>query len=118
MLFCTLYLFTALSLGLLISTLVETQQVAMLLSMLLTMLPSIMLSGFIFTVASMPRVLRYISQVIPATHFLVIIRGIMLKGSGPAELWPHIAAMGAFGIVMTVLAVKRFSLKLSGRGAR
>ena len=115
MLFCVLYLFTALSLGLHVSTLVATQQVAMMLSLLLTMLPSIMLSGFIFPVASMPKALQYVSNVIPATHFLVVIRGIMLKGSGPADLWPHLAAMGAFGLVMTALAVKRFNLKLSGR---
>jgi ABC-2 type transport system permease protein len=87
------------------------------LSLLLTLLPTIMLSGFIFPVASIPRVLQAVSYILPATHFLVIIRGVMLKGSGPADFWPHIAALVGIGLVLTVLAAKRFSMKLSGKGA-
>jgi ABC-2 type transport system permease protein len=117
MLFSVIFLFTALALGLLVSTLVSTQQIAIMLSLMLTLLPTIMLSGFIFPVASIPRVLQFISYVIPATHFLVIIRGVMLKGSGPADLWPQIAALVAIGLVLTVLAATRFSMKLSGKGA-
>lgn len=115
-LYCLLYLFTALALGILISTLVSTQQVAMMISLMVTLLPSIMLSGFIFPVASIPRALQFISYALPATHFLVIVRGIMLKGNRLADLWPHVAALGALGFVLTVLAVKRFSLKLGGKG--
>jgi ABC-2 type transport system permease protein len=117
MLFCILYLFTALSLGLLVSTLVATQQVAVMLSLLLTLLPTIMLSGFIFPIASVPRPLQFLSYALPATHFLVIVRGVMLKGSGPGDLWMHLAALGAIGLVLMALAVKRFSLKLAVRGA-
>ncbi len=116
MLYSLLYLFTALALGILISTLVSTQQVAMMISLMVTLLPSIMLSGFIFPTASIPRVLQAVSNVIPATHFLVIVRGVMLKGNTFIELWPHVAALGALGFVLTVLAVKRFSLKLGGKG--
>jgi ABC-2 type transport system permease protein len=116
MLYGVLYLFAALSLGLLVSTLVSTQQVAMMLSLMLTLLPTIMLSGFLFPVASIPRVLQFISYVIPATHFLVIIRGVMLKGAGPGDLWPHIAALGVVGLVLMTLAVKRFGMKLTGKG--
>jgi ABC-2 type transport system permease protein len=117
MLFCILYLFTALSLGLLVSTLVATQQVAVMLSLLLTLLPTIMLSGFIFPIASVPRPLQFLSYALPATHFLVIVRGVMLKGSGPGDLWMHLAALGAIGLVLMALAVKRFSLKLAVKGA-
>ena len=117
MLFCILYLFTALSLGLLVSTLVSTQQVAVMLSLLLTLLPTIMLSGFIFPIASAPRPLQFLSYALPATHFLVIVRGVMLKGSGPGDLWVHLAALGAIGLVLMALAVKRFSLKLAVKGA-
>lgn len=117
MLFSAIFLCTALALGLLVSTLVSTQQIAIMLSLLLTLLPTIMLSGFIFPVASIPRVLQAVSYILPATHFLVIIRGVMLKGSGPADLWPHIAALVGIGLVLTVLAAKRFSMKLSGKGA-
>ncbi len=118
MLYCLLYLFAALALGILISTLVSTQQVAMMLSLMLTLLPTIMLSGFIFPVASMPRALQLVSNILPATHFLVIVRGVMLKGNVLADLWPHVAAIAGIGSVLMILAVKRFSLKLGTKGGR
>jgi ABC-2 type transport system permease protein len=118
MLYCLLYLFAALALGILISTLVSTQQVAMMLSLMLTLLPTILLSGFIFPLASIPRALQFVSLVLPATHFLVIVRGVMLKGSALADLWPHAAALVGIGLVLMILAVKRFSLKLGGKGGR
>jgi ABC-2 type transport system permease protein len=118
MLYCLLYLFTALALGILISTLVSTQQVAMMLSLMLTLLPTIMLSGFIFPIANIPRALQVVSLVLPATHFLVIIRGVMLKGSTLPDLWMHGAALVGIGLVLMILAVKRFSLKLGAKGAR
>ena len=113
LLFCViLYLFTAVAIGLFISSMVHTQQVAMMFAMMATMLPSIMLSGFIFPVASMPLPLRAVSNLIPATHFLIIIRGIMLKGNGPAELWLPVLAMLVLGIFFIMLAVRRFRLTL------
>jgi ABC-2 type transport system permease protein len=118
MIFSVVYLFTALSLGLLISTLVSTQQVAIMLSLLLTLLPTIMLSGFIFPISSMPRVLQLLSDLLPATHFLVIVRGVMLKGTALADLWRQGAALVAIGVILTALAVRRFSLKLSTKGGR
>jgi ABC-2 type transport system permease protein len=111
--FCLLYIFTALAIGLLISTVSATQQVAMMLALTATMLPSIMLSGFIFPIASMPKVLQIVSTVIPATHFLIILRGIMLKGAGPAELWQHIVALCLIALFFMMLAVKKFKLKLN-----
>jgi ABC-2 type transport system permease protein len=118
MLYCLLYLFTALALGILISTLVSTQQVAMMLSLMLTLLPTIMLSGFIFPIASVPRPLQIVSLALPATHFLVIVRGVMLKGSSLADLWMHAAALAGIGLVLMILAVMRFSLKLGTKGGR
>jgi len=118
MLYCLLYLFAALALGILISTLVSTQQVAMMLSLMVTLLPSIMLSGFIFPVASMPRALQFVSYILPATHFLVIVRGVMLKGNTLADLWAHVAALGGIGCILMILAVKRFSMKLGTKGGR
>lgn len=109
---CLLYLVTSLAIGLLISTVVATQQVAMMLSLVATMLPSVMLSGFVFPVASMPLPLRVVSQIIPATHFLIIIRGIMLKGNGLLDLWPSVLAMIAVGVLFIGIAIKRFRLKL------
>ena len=88
----------------------------MMLSLMVTLLPSIMLSGFIFPIASMPRALQFVSYALPATHFLVIVRGVMLKGNALADLWPHVAALGGIGFVLMILAVKRFSLKLGAKG--
>ncbi|MBU1626701.1 ABC transporter permease [bacterium] len=114
-LFCLIYIFTSLAVGLLISTVAGTQQVAMMLALTATMLPSIMLSGFIFPIASMPKILQIVSNVVPATHFLIIIRGIMLKGAGPGHLWQHIVALTVIGLFFTLLALKRFKLKLGDK---
>ncbi len=106
------YIFVALSFGLLISTVARSQQIAMLMTLMATILPTIMISGFLFPIASMPTVLQWLSQVIPATWFLTIIRGIMLKGNGLSELWRHAAVLTGIGIVMLTLATKRFKTTL------
>ncbi len=110
--FCSVYILTSLALGLLISTLVSTQSVAMMIALVGTMLPSIMLSGFIFPVASMPLPLQMISKLIPATPFLVIVRGIMLKGNGFAELWLPGLQLLIIGLILMKITIKRFTLKL------
>ena len=79
---CLLFVITALSLGILISTVAQTQQTAMFMSMVGLMLPTIMLSGFIFPVDSMPLPLQILSNIIPAKWFIIIIKDIMLKGLG------------------------------------
>ena len=76
----SLFLVGALGTGLLISTVAETQQVAFQLALLISLLPTIMLSGFIFPIASMPQALQVITYVVPARYFLVALRGIVLKG--------------------------------------
>ena len=107
------YLFCALSIGITISAAVDTQQVAMSLAMVSTMLPSVMLSGFIFPVASMPRPLQLISMCVPATYYLRIIRGIMLKGVGWAELWPNFAVLIGIGMLLIFIGMRKFSTRLS-----
>lgn len=112
LLFELIYVTTALSIGILISTLVKTQQLAMQMALLSTMLPTIMLSGFIFAVKNMPLPLQIISRIVPATYFLKIIRGIMLKGSGLMILAPQ----GLFLIILMVLfltlATRRFKTRI------
>jgi ABC-2 type transport system permease protein len=71
-----------------------------------------MLSGFLFPINSMPDVLRYLAHVIPATWFLMIIRGIMLKGVGISELWPQALILTGLGVLLLVNAIKRFSMRL------
>jgi len=107
-----LYIVTGLSLGLIVSTVTDSQQVAMMATLLLTILPTIMLSGFIFPVKSMPTVFQYVSLIIPATHFLEIIRGIMLKGNTFFDLKIQLGYLAAISILLIALSVKKFSTKL------
>jgi ABC-2 type transport system permease protein len=106
-----LFLLSALGIGLLISTLANTQQEAFLLTFL-TLLPSIFLSGFIYPIAAMPKVLQYVSGVIPLTYFLTVVRGIVIKGVGVPALTSQIIALTIFGAVLIVLASTRFRKRL------
>jgi len=103
-----LYISTGLSFGLLISTVARSQQVAMMLALIATILPTIMLSGFIFPVESMPLIFQYVSQIVPATHFLEIIRGIMLKGVGLDLLWRETLYLVALTLLLLVVSVRKF----------
>jgi ABC-2 type transport system permease protein len=109
---CSLiYIFTALSIGLLISTIAKRQQHAMFMALGATMMPTVILSGFIFPVLSMPLPLRILSHIIPATYFLEIVRGIILKGVGLAELWKPLAALAGEGFLLTAIAIRNFKVK-------
>ncbi len=107
-----LYLLASLSLGLVYSTIVKTQQLAILLAMLTTLLPTILLSGFVFPVRSMPLPLQLISNFIPATHFLIVIRGIYLKDSGLDTLWPRVIFLTIIAIGLLLVAARRFRKRL------
>lgn len=102
-----LFLFGALGMGLLISTLAESQQVAFQLAVLSSFLPTMLLSGFIFPIASMPVFLQIVTLVVPARYFLVALRGIMLKGTGLAPIADQLAALAIFGLIVTALAAVR-----------
>jgi ABC-2 type transport system permease protein len=103
----SLFLVGALAFGVLISTIADTQQVAFQMALLTSYLPTLMLSGFIFPIASMPPVLQAVTYVVPARYFLVTLRGILLKGVGPAALWEQLVAMTIFAIVILGLASLR-----------
>lgn len=103
-----LFLFNTLGLGLFASTVSSTQQQAMMVVMFVIMMPFIYLSGFVFPVKNMPLVFQYIAEAIPFTHFLIIVRGLFLKGSGFAEIWSHLAAMFATGVVIFAVSMARF----------
>jgi ABC-2 type transport system permease protein len=102
-----LFLVTTLSIGLLISTIARTQREAQMNSMLFT-LPAMFLSGFYFPIAAMPKLLQYISYLIPLRYFLVIARSIVLKGVGVEALIQEIVALAISGVLITSLAVWRF----------
>jgi ABC-2 type transport system permease protein len=100
----------ALALGLLISALAKTQQVAMMAALTVTFLPTLLLSGFVFAHSSMPLPLRLIGRIVPATYYLRVIREIMMKGKAwfPQEG----AVMAGMAILLMAMAVKRFQSRL------
>ena len=107
-----LFLFSTLGLGLFLSTISSTQQQAMFVNILFIM-PAILLSGFMFPIENMPDSIQALTYLNPLRYFLVVVRGIFLKGVGVAELWPQMAALAAFGIVIFTLASLRFSKRLA-----
>ena len=100
-----------LSLGLLISTVAQSQFQAMQMSFF-AFLPSILLSGFMFPFAGMPKPVQWLAELLPLTHFLRLIRGILLRGADLVELWPSALALLAFTAVMMAVAISRFRKRL------
>lgn len=107
-----LFILVSLSLGMLISSRTSSQRVAMMGAMLGTMLPTMLLSGFIFPIESMPEILQWISNVIPAKWFVTIARSIMLKGVGLDYLWPHTLVLCAMALVLLTLSTRSFHIRL------
>ena len=101
------YLLCTLGLGLFVSTISSTQQQAMMTATFFFLIPMIYLSGFIFPIENMPQVIQWVTTLIPLRYFLVIVRGIFLKGVGFDVLWPQFAAMGAWGVTVLTLAALR-----------
>jgi ABC-2 type transport system permease protein len=101
------YLFALLSIGLAISTRAQTQAQAQQMAQMF-LLPSIFLSGYIFPTPGLPLVLRWIGRMLPATHMIEIVRGVVLRGAGPRQLWPNVAALAAISIAMVALSVRNF----------
>ena len=99
--------------GLLISVITKNQLVATQAGALSSLLPSLLLSGFILPIENMPRALRVIAEIIPASHMVRILRGIMLKGTGFSALWQEFAAMTAFTLFVLVMATKRFERRVA-----
>jgi ABC-2 type transport system permease protein len=107
-----LYIFVALALGLLISTMTDKQLVALLASAMGLMLPVILLSGLMFPIENMPLALQAIAQIIPAKWFIVALRNVMIKGTGIGTILPEIAVLSAMAIVLIAISVKRFKIRL------
>jgi ABC-2 type transport system permease protein len=103
-----MYLMSTLGIGLLISTVSRTQQQAMM-SAFFVYFPAVLLSGFMFPIANMPEVVQWLTYLNPLRYFLVVVRGIFLKGVGSAVLWPQIIALLVLGSVTLWLATRRFS---------
>ena len=101
------YLLCTLGLGLFVSTISSTQQQAMMTATFFFLVPMIYLSGFVFPIENMPTVVQWVTTIIPLRYFLVIVRGIFLKGVGFEVLWPQFAAIGAWGVAVLALAAVR-----------
>jgi ABC-2 type transport system permease protein len=109
----TLFLFSTIGLGLLISSIVKTQRVAMMLAMLTSMLPTFLLSGFVFPIESMPLVVQWITYLIPARYYLEILRGILLKGVGIKVLLFNAGCLAIYSLFMIFISASRFKKKLA-----
>jgi ABC-2 type transport system permease protein len=105
------FIVASLSLGIFLSTLAKTQFQAMQMSFF-TFLPQILLSGFMFPYAGMPAPAQWLAEILPLTHFLRLVRGIMLRSAGLDDLWPSLAALGVFIVVMFTVAVSRVRKRL------
>ena len=108
-----LYIICALSLGLLISTVTNSQQSAMLISIIGLMLPVVMLSGYAFPIANMPGILQIISNIIPAKWYIIITKSVMLKGVDVWGVWKETLIIAGMTLFFILLSIKRFKIRLA-----
>jgi ABC-2 type transport system permease protein len=108
----TLYIMLALSLGLLISNVAQTQLVALLLSAMVLLMPVVMLSGMIFPVESMPAVLQWIAAVVPPRYYIEAMRKLMIMGVGIDEVMKEVSILALMTIVFLTIALKKFNVRL------
>lgn len=108
----TIFLLGALGIGLFLSAATKNQQVAFQLAVLITMLPSLLLSGFFYPIENMPPALRAVTTLVPARYFLVILRGIFLKGVGLVVLWRELLFLAGFAVLMLMASSAKFKKRL------
>lgn len=108
-----IYLLTTLGLGLFVSTISKTQQQAMMTSTFFFLTPMMYLSGFVFPIENMPAAIQPITYLIPLRYFVIILRGIFLKGVGLETLWPQALALLGWGVAILALAIARSSKRLA-----
>ncbi|HOU52497.1 MAG TPA: ABC transporter permease [Myxococcota bacterium] len=108
-----LFLGATLAQGLLISVVAKSQQVATQVGALTSLLPAVLLSGFLFPVHRMPWPLQVLASIFPARYFVSVLRGVLLKGAGLEVLWPHLAALATFVVIVLSLAVRRFPRRIA-----
>jgi drug efflux transport system permease protein len=109
---CGLYILTALALGIVISTKAPTQRTAMIFALAGLMMPTMLLSGFIFPLDSLPGWLRAISLIVPARWFLLVVRGIMIKGAGLATLWQETLVLVGMTLFFLVVGSRKLAIRL------
>jgi len=107
-----LYILLALSLGILISTISNSQQVAMFISLFALMLPTILLSGFIYPIENMPVVLQWLSNLMPPKWYIIVIKNIMVKGEGLLSIWKETLIMSGMTLFFLMVSIKKFKTRL------
>lgn len=108
----TLFIITALSLGLLISNITSSQQSAMLISLMGMLLPTIMFSGFMFPLENMPKVLQVISNIVPSKWYYIIVKSVMIKGLGFSAIWKETVILLGMTLFLLTVSFKRFKIRL------
>lgn len=109
---CMLFIMMALSLGVFISTSTNSQQTAMFISMMVLMLPTILLSGFIYPIENMPKILQWLCNIVPPKYFIIIVKNIMLKGTGFAYVWKETLVLAGMTLVFIIGSARRFKVRL------
>ena len=109
-----LFTITCLSLGLLISSLTSSQQIAMMISLVGLFLPTLMLSGFMFPIENMPAFLQVVSHAVPARWYFSIVKDVMLKGLGLLAIWKEAAILGAMTLGLVAVSLRKFQRRLEG----
>jgi ABC-2 type transport system permease protein len=107
-----LFIITSLSLGLLISTITDSQRTAMFASLVGMFLPTLMLSGFMFPIENMPKPLQVMSNIVPAKWYFIIVKSVMLKGLGLVSIWKETAILSGMTFFFLFLALKKFKIRL------
>ncbi|RPD39404.1 ABC transporter permease [Chitinophaga barathri] len=110
---CILFGLTALSLGILISSMTNSQQTAMMISLMGLMLPTVLLSGFVFPLESMPKPLQVVANVLPAKWFNIILKDVMLKGAGLRQVWMPTAILCGMTVFFLAVSIRKFKIRLS-----
>jgi ABC-2 type transport system permease protein len=108
-----LFITLALSLGILISTITNSQQVALMIAMFALLLPVLLLSGFIYPIENMPKLLQYITIIMPPRWFIIIVKNIMLKGVGIEHVWKETLILSGMTIFLLTLSIRKFKTRLS-----
>ena len=110
---CFLFITTALSLGLMISNITDSQQTAMFISLMGLMLPTLLLSGFMFPIENMPVPMQVLSNIVPTKWFFIIIKDVMIKGLGFNSVWREILILAGMTAFFLIISWKKFKMRLA-----
>lgn len=109
----TLFIMTALSLGLLISNVTNSQQTAMLISLMGMLIPTMLLTGFMFPIENMPMPLQIMSNILPSKWYYIMVKSVMIKGLGFGAIWKEFSILAGMTLLFLVISIKKFNIRLS-----